>query len=772
MRPDFSELTDYDFESLSRDLLEAELGLPFELFTPGRDGGIDLRHLISRTSGKIVVQCKKWAAEAFPRLLRSLVKQELPKISSLAPSRYILVTSVQMTPANKDTVVEALRPWLGSPDDIYARDDIAGLLSRHPAVERRHIKLWLTSTAVLDAVVHSGVLNRTRSKKEELRRRLRLWVPNPSFERAKKLLEEQHVCVIAGAPGIGKSMLADILLAAYVSDGFEPILISSDIEEADSLWDAAAKQVFLYDDFLGRVSRGELLLKKNEEARLTDFISRVRRSKTKRFILTTREYILEEARSRYERLHSEPFEIYTYVLSLGEYTRLVRAKILYNHLYVSELPPALKGSLLSKGRYLRVIGHRFYSPRVIEHAIALPSLRSSQPESFAAALLSSLDDPAVIWELIYENLSVDARAILLAMASLPNEVFLEDLERAFEGCIGGRPTDPVTFSRSLRVLDGTFVRIERVDVFGHGWGRVVTLRDPSVRDYLRARLARAPGESATLVKSAVFFEQLVGVWDAVRGATDVEASKIMDQVASGCQRLLLSANPVLRIVEMGGKRSRERSAACAEVRAGFLVQLLEQGSRRAECQAIAEGAFRSVLEGWRRRSGVKSEAIRLLAAARAVPGMESLVHEGQEVLHGWLVDDLSDREDFNRLYELSGVAPEMFPESPPLARWRGAFAEMFADEVAWLMRDLDDPDWIDEIASDLDVLAGATGLGLHGEIDVLRERADEIRSQADDDDSSDDDRWRDESESFRDEEREIYALFASLAFAGDSTGEE
>ena len=41
----FSEISDFEFEALCRDLLQEELGLSLELFAPGLDGGIDIRYI-------------------------------------------------------------------------------------------------------------------------------------------------------------------------------------------------------------------------------------------------------------------------------------------------------------------------------------------------------------------------------------------------------------------------------------------------------------------------------------------------------------------------------------------------------------------------------------------------------------------------------------------------------------------------------------------------------------------------------------------------------
>ena len=79
-----------------------------------------------------------------------------------------------------------------------------------------------------------------------------------------------------------------------LAQDFELIVISEDISEGDSVYAAGRKQVFIYDDFLGRTDIREKL-GKNEDNRLVEFIRRVHRSPMHRFILTTREYILRAA---------------------------------------------------------------------------------------------------------------------------------------------------------------------------------------------------------------------------------------------------------------------------------------------------------------------------------------------------------------------------------------------------------------------------------------------------------------------------------------------
>ena len=492
---DFSLVSDFEFEELCRDLLQEELRLSLELFAPGPDGGVDIRFFGDNQRGhpNLVVQCKRWAEDSFRRLLKHLSTEELPKIRRLAPQRYIIMTSVRLTPNRKDQVVAALDPWIRTPKDVLGKDDITGLLARHGNVERRHVKLWLASGEVLDALLNREIWNRSEDALGKAKRQISLWVPNPSYARAQEVLEADHVCVISGAPGIGKTLLANILSTVYASKGYQLVAISDDISEGDRVWRSDTRQFFLYDDFLGHVTYGELHLRKNEQSRLASFLNRVRESQNKRFVLTTREYILSEALRRYERLSDVAIENYKSVVALEDYTHLVRARILYNHLFFADLPQHLRTALLAKRRYWDVIRHRNYNPRVIEHAVSLAGVKELDADEFVSNIFSTLDDPTKVWERIFENLPDMARRILLVLATLPTEVFLDDLRFAVEGSLH-RNTDAGEFRNSLSLMEGTFIDLREAEPGVDDRQRLVVVRDPSVRDYLWARLEAIAGK--------------------------------------------------------------------------------------------------------------------------------------------------------------------------------------------------------------------------------------------------------------------------------------
>ncbi len=184
---DFRTLSPIDFEELVRDLLQAELGLRMESFGPGRDLGIDFR--FSEATGSAIVQAKHYIDSPADAVVRA-ARAEADKVARLQPSRYIFATSASLTPPLKARIKEAMPEAPLSAEEIFGRADINNLLGRHPRVERKHFKLWLASTAVLERILHSGVYNRTQAEMEVIKSLVPKFVNNESVSRAEDILQK------------------------------------------------------------------------------------------------------------------------------------------------------------------------------------------------------------------------------------------------------------------------------------------------------------------------------------------------------------------------------------------------------------------------------------------------------------------------------------------------------------------------------------------------------------------------------------------------------
>jgi cell division FtsZ-interacting protein ZapD len=230
-------LSPLDFELLSKDLLEAEIGIQLENFSEGRDKGIDLRYApirgtrrqvfnlasmnMQREPPTLIVQCKRYSE--FSDLKSTLKNKELAKIQDLKPTRYVLTTSVSLSPQQSKEIKSLLSPFVQSTGDIYGRERLNSLLAKHPEIERRHIKLWVASAGVLDSIINAKIHLVSREEVERTLAAAKIYVQNTSFEEALAILKKHRVCIISGLPGIGKTTLARMLLLYFYKRKFDVV---------------------------------------------------------------------------------------------------------------------------------------------------------------------------------------------------------------------------------------------------------------------------------------------------------------------------------------------------------------------------------------------------------------------------------------------------------------------------------------------------------------------------------------------------------------------
>lgn len=485
MAYDFTSLSAADFEDLCRDLIGRKLSLQFEAFAPGPDGGMDGRH--ARAGSETVLQVKHYAGSTFSKL-KAAMKGERKSIDGLAPQRYILATSRQLTPANKTALASEIGAALQAPGDIYGPGDLNALLREFPDIEKAHIKLWLQSTAVLERVLASAAHTVTAMTKADVEAKVRIYAQNPSFSEAQAILESQHVLIVSGPPGVGKTTLAEMLSYAYLAEGWELVAIRS-LDDGFGSIDDSKKQVFFFDDFLGKIALDVKALAA-KDSDLARFMRLVRNSPNARFILTTRAYIFEEARQASENLADERLDISRYLLDVGIYTRRIRARILYNHLVFAGTPVAHMRSLIESGTAKRVVDHPNYNPRVIEWMTAGDRLHDVTPSDYPKAFLAALANPKRLWDTAFrKHIPEKCRHLLLTMYFCSQYgVALEALRNAFEPlhqelCASyGIPRDPKDFEEAIRILEGGFIRLEE-DIFDLG-GIQAQYVNPSFRDYM------------------------------------------------------------------------------------------------------------------------------------------------------------------------------------------------------------------------------------------------------------------------------------------------
>src|SRR5690606_22943747 len=119
------------------------------------------------------------------------------------------------------------------------------------------------------------------------------------------------------------------------------------------------------------------------------------------------------------------------VLNVGVYTRPVRARMLFNHLFFADLAEEERLALLEDDFFLKMIDHRNFNPRLISVLTAAEYV-SMAGRPIRETVQAVLDNPQELWERPYRtHITPEGRALMLALLFNKAGVSLIALERSF-----------------------------------------------------------------------------------------------------------------------------------------------------------------------------------------------------------------------------------------------------------------------------------------------------------------------------------------------------
>lgn len=506
----YANLNDMEFEALCQDIMERMLGVSLRRFGPGKDGGVDLTNDVAQKD--IIVQVKHYRKSDTSALIRSL-KDERPKVEMLQPKKYYICCSTELSHGRIGELYQHFESYMDSDRHIVTLIEIDDFLKQEANrdILKKHFKLWLDDTGLLEDIFGNKLFMDCEVLLDDIEEQQKLFVQTKAFDQALNALENKQILCIVGNPGVGKSITSKMLVLHYAAQGYQ-VRYTSDVTDLTALKNSISRdpdknEIILLDDCFGQAY---FEMRSEQSTALVHLIKYVKRHSCKVLILNSRVTIFHEAQQRQQSLAQsldrDDFKVF--LLDIDNLSDVEKAKIFYNHLAFSNIPDEYLADIRKDQHYRAIVSHRNYSPRIIEFVCSPRRYRDVAPQHFFDFIIKHLDNPREMWADEYNNrLEQVDRVLLQTIYSLTATwIDIDTVRYCFEHRIESNSSIDKTkdpFDLSLRRLNSGFVKI--VDQKG---AKGLSMYNPSVNDFITARLRNNPAERNDLIRSICCVYQL------------------------------------------------------------------------------------------------------------------------------------------------------------------------------------------------------------------------------------------------------------------------
>ena len=97
-------------------------------------------------------------------------------------------------------------------------------------------------------LINNAIKGRSEHELEQIQRRSYRYVQTETYGQALSILKSNHVLIISGEPGIGKTTLAENICLYFSSKGYEFIDIEDSLSEAENVYTRGKKQIYYFQD--------------------------------------------------------------------------------------------------------------------------------------------------------------------------------------------------------------------------------------------------------------------------------------------------------------------------------------------------------------------------------------------------------------------------------------------------------------------------------------------------------------------------------------------
>jgi len=527
----------FNFEQLVGCLLREVIGPGVSSFSGSADQGRDatysgcaaLPSVESPLEGEWIFQVKhrQWGTRGVSSVrseLKSTLQGELEKICEKHNHEcdfYVFITNCPLTASNKDD----LQAIINSQDTIekgfiLGEEDIEQLLDVHPKVVRAFPQIMGISQ--LKELVNWGIRQRSLSYLRQVQEELDTYVVTDAYLKALKLLNEQHFCIISGAPKMGKTCSSNALAASFAANNFSIIDLRSQRDFYDT-FDEDENQFFICDDVFG-----DIFLNAEKRDDWSRSLASLLRSlgKTHKLLWTARTYIFKEAIEA-SKLEEERANLQTkdnVIVSVDNLQRVEKAMILYNHAKKAQLPEKIKDFL--KNNCIKIVDHQYFAPESIRQLCTGRFTEfTDNDEITEEEILVKVDEflscPGEAWKKAFNNASQEEQLLCIQLMSNGGSMPFEELKNKYETWQAEAGASVLSFSEAFARAEGSFLKRK---VLWQGQVYVIFYH-PSMRDLL-IEIIKSNKVIRNIYIDKLSFKEIVSLMVSGTDIDDTESSSV------------------------------------------------------------------------------------------------------------------------------------------------------------------------------------------------------------------------------------------------------
>ena len=486
----------FNFEQLIGCLLRDTIGPGLSVFSGSYDEGRDATFSGSArfpgyedtARGEWIFQVKhrQWDTGGVAHVrseLKSTIGKELEKVCEKHKHQcdfYVFITNCPLTASNKDDLLAIIN----SKDTIetgfvFGEVDIEQLLDVHPKVVRAFPQIM--GIGQLRELVNWGIGQRSLSYLRQVQEELDTFVVTYAYLKALELLNEQHFCIISGAPKMGKTCAANAIAASFAANNFNIIDVRSQQDFYDTL-DENENQLFICDDVFGDIA----LNAERRDDWSRSLASLLRNlGKKHRLLWTARTYIFKEAIDASKLTEERPSlpSKDNVVVSVNDLKRLEKAMILYNHAKKAQLPERVKEFL--RNNCLKIVDHNCFAPESIRQlctgkfAEFVGNDEISENE-ILAKVDRFLSSPGEAWKRAFKNSSQEEQLLCIELMSNGGDMPFDELREKYDTWKTKAGSSVLSFQDAFDRVEGSFIK-RKVNWYGQV---NAIFYHPSMRDLL------------------------------------------------------------------------------------------------------------------------------------------------------------------------------------------------------------------------------------------------------------------------------------------------